>query len=210
MKSQVRFVMHLDDEKSLIPELLRDSSVLLIDGPRWKQAKPQTSRDLSSIGHYCIIWSPGDLPELSAEYVPSVNDWYCRSEHSTIQFLRSRFTDAVITEGRFAVWTEDAEPTAASAVERRYKMLRTVLKRTYANSCVRWLSPTLPVAPAGPSRSANPSKPDTSLWVGPCTMAWLLANESRRIKQSLTSSVEGFVGSPPNPALNPPGLRPAR
>jgi hypothetical protein len=211
MKSQIRFVMHPDDESSLLRELLQDSSVLLIDGPRWKQPQPQplTARSLSSLGDYCIVWSPEDLSELTAEYVANANDWYCRSEHSTIQFLRSRMRGAVLTEGRFAVSTDSAPTAAASGVERRYKMLRRTLKKTYSNSLVRWLTPTLPIAPAGLSRSANPSKPDTSLWVGPAAMAWLQADGPRRIKQFVTSSVEGFVGAPPNPALNLVVLRPA-
>jgi hypothetical protein len=111
MKSQLRFVMHADDEASLLRELLQESAVLLIDGPRWKQPTPQTARSLSSIGNYCIVWSPEDISELTSEYVANTNDWYCRSEHSTIQFLRSRMTGAVLTEGRFAVWTDPA-PTA--------------------------------------------------------------------------------------------------
>jgi hypothetical protein len=204
MKSQLRFVMHPDDESSVLRELLQDSSVLFIDGARWKHSKPETSRSLSNIGNYCIVWSPEDLSELSAEYVANAKDWYCRSEDSTIQFLRSRMEDAVLTEGRFAVWTETARAAAASGVERRYKMLRRTLKKTYSNSRVQWLNPTLPIAPAGPSRSANPGKPDTSLWVGPAAMAWLLADKTRRIKQFLTGSVEGFVEAPPNMVLQRP------
>ena len=56
MKSQVRFVMHPDDEYVLVAELLRDPAVLLVDGPRWKVAVPPTTRNISAVGSYCIIW----------------------------------------------------------------------------------------------------------------------------------------------------------
>jgi hypothetical protein len=138
MRSELRFVMHPEDENSLLRALLTDPSVLLIDGPRWKGAKPEATRDLSSIGSYCIVWSPDDLSELSADFIPTCNDWYCRSEHSTIQFLRSTLTGAVLTEGRLAVATDTAQPRTASSVERRYRMLHRVIEKTYANAVVEW------------------------------------------------------------------------
>lgn len=196
MRSQLRFVMHPDDEQLLLDEILTEPAVVLIDGPRWKARSPETARNLSSIGSYCIIWSPEDLPELEARFMPDANDWYCESEHSTIQFLRSSLSGAVLTEGRFAISTEPAPPSAASGVERRFKALRKLIRKTYANSTVQWQNPRLPFAPAGPSRSANPSKPDASLWVGPDAMVWMRADERRRIKPFLTSHVEGILASP--------------
>jgi hypothetical protein len=193
--------MHPEDEDSLLRELLTDLSVLLIDGPRWKGAKPETTRDLSSIGSYCIVWSPHDLSELSADFIPTCNDWYCRSEHSTIQFLRSALSGAVLTEGRLAVSTDTGQPRAASSVERRYRMLRGSIKKTYVNEVVEWRNTKLPIAPAGPSRSANPSKPDSSLWVGPAAMVWLRGDQTCRIKQTVNSPVEGALPPPPNRAL---------
>ena len=44
--------------------------------------------------------------------------------------------------------------------------------------------------PAGPSRSANPSDPDRSVWVGPNAMTWLQADPKRCVKQTPTSLVE--------------------
>jgi hypothetical protein len=40
-------------------------------------------------------------------------------------------------------------------------------------------------------------------------MAWLSEDKTRHIKQFFQGAVEGFVGAPPNQALNLAGLRPA-
>jgi len=197
MRSQLRFIMHPDDEHLLLEAVLRDPLVVLIDGPRWKASSPQTARTLSGIGSYCIIWSPADLGGLDARFIPECDDWYCESEHSTIQFLWSSLSGASVTEGRVAISTDRASPSAASGVERRFKALRKLIKKTYSNSMVRWQNPKLPLAHAGPSRSANPSKPDTSLWVGPAAMIWMRADERRRIRLGPTSPVEGILAPPP-------------
>jgi hypothetical protein len=195
VRSQIRFVMHPDDEVALITELLRDPTILLVDGPRWKSVAPPTTRDISAVGHYCLIWSPDDLPELPAEFIPSCNDWYCRGEHATIQLLRSAVTGTMITDGRLAIATGGADQNTLAKVEQRYKWLCRSIKRTYLNSVVRWRNPELPEAPAGPNRSANPSNPDRSLWVGPTAMSWLTADVVRRIKIFPASPVEGIVSS---------------
>ena len=173
-------------------ELLRDPAVLLIDGPRWTSPTPPTTRNVSAVGSYCIIWSPEDLSELAADFIPTCNDWYCRAEYATIQFLRCSLVDTVITDGRLAISTDPGMKTATN-IERRYKLLCRAIKKTYLNAVVRWRNPDLPEAPAGPSRSANPSKPDRSLWVGPTAMSWLGNNDARRIKNFITGCVEGTV-----------------
>ncbi|CAH2402614.1 conserved hypothetical protein [Mesorhizobium escarrei] len=89
---------------------------------------PRTTRDISAIGSYCIIWSPEDLPQLSAK-LTAHGDWYCRDENSTIQFLRCKLTETVIAEGSFAISTEPAEAKAAANVERRYKLLSRAIKK---------------------------------------------------------------------------------
>jgi hypothetical protein len=194
MRSSIRFVMHPDDEAVLMSELMRDPAVLLINGPRWKSAAPPATRHISAIGHYCIIWSPNDLQTLPAEFIPSCNDWYCRGEYATIQFLRSAITGTVITEGRFAIATDEAsQKTAVAAVERRYNLLRRLVKKTYVNAVVHWRNPQVPEAPAGPDRSANPSSLDRSLWVGPSAMTWLTADPARRIRIAPNILVEGAV-----------------
>jgi hypothetical protein len=191
MMSQFRFVMHPDDEQAIASELLKDASIRLIDGPRWKHSKPETSRDLTQIRDYCIVWSVDDVPELAAKFISTCNDWYCHSEHSTIQFLRSSLRGDILTDGRFSVSTDEASVVAASNIERRFKALRRFVKKSYANSVVEWTNVRVPLAPASPSRSANPSKPDSSLWVGPHASRWLLENKIRCIQQSPGAPVEG-------------------
>jgi hypothetical protein len=191
MRSQLRFVMHPDDEEPLAQELLHDPFIRFVNGPRWPTQEPLTSRELDMIGRSCIIWSVDDLPELSADFIPTCKDWYCRSEHSTIQFWRSSLRGAVVTDGRFAVATDGASPRAAEGIGRRFKALRKFLKKSYLNSVVEWRNTQAPSAPAGPSRSANPSKPDPSLWVGPAAVAWLRADSSRCIQFIPGAPVEG-------------------
>src|SRR5262249_53699483 len=155
--------------------LLSDESIRFIAGPRWKTETPQTSRALAGIGYYCIIWSTSDMAKLKAEYIPTCDDWYCRSEYATIQFLRSQMNEAVLTEGRIAVATiasRDFPASSVNCVDKRYGNLRKHIRKTYMNSIIQWRNPTLPYAPAGPNRSANPSKPDPQVWVGPHALRW--------------------------------------
>jgi hypothetical protein len=193
VKSQLRFVMHPDDETSLIADLLRDQEVLFIDGPRWKSAEPETTRNISQIGYYCIIWSPADLPRLAAKFIPSCNDWYCRSEYATIQFLRSTISGNAISDGRLAIGTDSANQPSANGVKLRYKAMAKFIKKSCANSVIQWRNPELPEAPAGPSRSANPSKVDRSLWVGPAAMKWLAERPDRRITPVYGGVVVGEI-----------------
>ena len=56
MNSQVRFVMHPDDERDFEQLLLAEESLRFIEGPRWKTKTPPTSRSLVDIHDtYCII-----------------------------------------------------------------------------------------------------------------------------------------------------------
>jgi hypothetical protein len=182
--------MHPDDEALFVAEMLRDPEILLIDGPRWKTESPASQRNIEGIGNYCVVWSPEDFPTLTAKYIPTCNDWYCNSEFATIQFLRSTLdSDSVLTQGRIAIGTGDEE--SAKRVESRYKALRTFLKGHYVNSIVRWRNTNRPSAPASSSRSANPSRPDRTLWVGPSALKWLKSKEGRSIKQSPNAFVEG-------------------
>lgn len=197
MRSQLRFVMHPDDEREFEQVLVRDESIRLIAGPRWKTETPATSRSLAEIhDSYCIIWSTSDIAKLEVEYLPSANDWYCRSEHATIQFLRSELDESVLTEGRIAVSTmvSDSFPAAsAQRLEQRYKDLRKYFRKTYSNSIIQWRNPTIPYAPAGPHRSANPGPPDAQVWVGPHALRWLREQPERRIKQFRQGNVEATL-----------------
>lgn len=193
MNSQLRFVMHPQDEREFVAQVLADPAVCLIDGPRWKTAAPETFRTLDAIrGSYCILWSPEDRPTLQARYIPSCDDWYCESEGATIQFLRSEaFAGGVLTEGRIAVGTRDASPDEARGVEKRYKALGRFIRKHYTNAVVCWCNPSLPFGPAVPGRSANPGKPDAQVWVGPHALQWLRADaQQRRVKQSCNAVVE--------------------
>jgi len=197
MRSQVRFAMHPADERDFEQFLVSDESIRFIAGPRWKTKTPKTSRSLADIDdYYCIIWSTSDIAKLKAEYIPSCDDWYCESEYATIQFLRSEMDGAVITEGRIAVSTISSRDFPASSVkrlEKRYGNLRKYLRKNYSNSIIQWRNPTFPYAPAGPNRSANPSKPDPLVWVGPYALRWLREQPDHRIKQFRQGNVEAVL-----------------
>ena len=197
MNSQLRFVMHPADERDFESLLVSDDSIRFIAGPRWKTESPKTSRSLAEIDDdYCIIWSTSDIAKLKAEYIPSCKDWYCRSEYATIQFLRSEMDEAVITEGRIAVPTmasRDFPTSSVKRLEKRYRDLRKYFRKNYSNSIIQWRNPTIPYAPASPNRSANPSKPDPQVWVGPHALRWLRERPDRRIKQMRQSIVEAVL-----------------
>jgi hypothetical protein len=197
MSSQVRFVMHPEDEREFEQLLVGDESIRFIAGPRWKTETPKTSRSLADIdGYYCIVWSTSDIAKLKARYIPSCHDWYCESEHATIQFLRSEIHESVITEGRIAVSTtlsRDFPAASVKSLEKRYGDLRKYLRKNYSNSIIQWRNPTVPDAPAGPNRSANPSKPDPQVWVGPHALRWLRERPRRRIKQFRQGNVEAVL-----------------
>jgi len=196
--------MHPDDEREFAAQMLSESSVVLIDGPRWRDPVPETYRSLEEIsGSYCIIWSTQDRATLRARYVASCNDWYCESESATIQFLRSQISDSVVTEGRIAVSTSDATNSEGVGVEKRFKALSRFIKKRYANSVVQWSNPTLPFAPASPRRSANPSKPDAQVWVGPHALRWLRQDLTRSAKQSVGALVEARLVSAAASQLRP-------
>lgn len=196
MRSQVRFAMHPDDEREFEQLLLSDVSIRFIAGPRWKTETPQTTRSLANIGGYCIVWSTRDIAKLKEEYIPACDDWYCQSEFATIQFLRSEVHESVLTEGRIAVSTVasgDFPAASVRSLDQRYEGLRKYFRKNYSNSIIQWRNPTVPYAPAGPNRSANPSKPDPQVWVGPHALLWLRESPDRRIKQIRQSVVEAVL-----------------
>jgi hypothetical protein len=196
MHSQVRFVMDPDDEREFEQLLLAEESIRFIEGPRWKTKTPLTSRSLADIhSNYCIIWSPKDIAKLKAEYIPTCNDLYCRSEYATIYFWRSEIDGLVITEGHISVSTRrtaDFPASSAKNVEKRYVMLRSHIKKTFSHSMLQWRS-SEPVEPGGPEGSANPSKPDPHVWIGPHALRWLRERSDRRVKQFLQMRVEAVL-----------------
>lgn len=200
MRTQVRFAMHPEDEQLFVDEILTDANAVFIDGPRWKNEKPEVYRTIESTGYYCIIWSPKDKTLLQSEYIETCNDWYCKSEFATIQFIRSSLHDEnVLTEGRIAISTRHAKGNEsdisfAEPLEKRYKSLRKFIKKHFSNSIIIWENVKLPRSPKTSTRSANPSdKPDSSLWIGPAAIKWLKENPERCIKQSPTGFVEGRI-----------------
>lgn len=199
MRSQVRFVMHPTDEREFETLLVSDESIRFIAGPRWKAETPKSSRSLADVvDGYCIIWSTSDIAKLKAEYMPACDDWYCRSEQATIQFLRSEMDELLITEGRIAVATVESCDFPAQSVrnlEQRYRTLRRYIRRNFSNSVIQWRNPTIPYAPAGANRSANPSKPDPQVWIGPHALCWLRERSDRKVKQFRQSTVEAVLAA---------------
>ena len=194
MRSQLRFVMHHTDEADFISEVLRDCAVVLINGPRWKSSEPETHRSLDPIGSYCIIWSTKDLARLDSEFIPKCSDWYCRSEEATIQFLRSRSNGSMLAEGRLAINTSSEAAAVARSVEKRYRSLRSFVKKRYRNGILRWQNPSLDQGSAAGAQSAIPSKADNALWVGPAAFEWLQeAPMMRRVKQEFAAPVEAVL-----------------
>lgn len=194
MRSQLRFVMHPDDERDFISEVLHDDAVVLINGPRWKSSEPEVHRNLDSVGRYCIIWSQKDLATLESEFIPDCNDWYCRSEDATIQFLRSRSNGSVISEGRLAIKTSSEQNDVVRAVEKRYRSLRAFVKKRYRNGMLQWRNPNFSQGPVADGRSANPSEADKALWIGPAAVHWLQGEPTtRKVKQDFEAPVEAVV-----------------
>jgi hypothetical protein len=184
--------MHPDDEREFVDELLLDDSIVLINGPRWKTREPVAYRSLEFIDYYCIIWCMKDLPALDAKFIPNCNDWYCKSEGATIQFLRSCINGSVLTLGRLAVGTDSETSEVAQSVEQRYRRLRKFVQKRYRNKVLRWRNPELPANRASVGRSSNPSKPDNAVWIGLAALDWLEADPAtRRVKQWTSSIVEG-------------------
>jgi len=191
MKKQLRFVMHPLDEEEIVNEILKEQSVHFINGPRWKTSVPASTRSIVSFGYYCIIWSKEDRDTLTSKYIPTCDDWYCDSENSTIQFLRSRVSESVLIEGRFAVNTNELTEIESNSISQRFNRLSRFVKRNYKNKLVFWLNPNLPMQPASTDRSSNPSKPDAQLWVGPHALEWLSDSSARCVKQDERFIVEG-------------------
>jgi hypothetical protein len=190
--------MHPEDERDFANVLLSDETIQFIDGPRWKSKAPEYSRKLEDIGWYCIIWSPTDLDPLDSRFVPTCNDYYCESEYATIQWLRCELDNESIIDGRIAISTQGGfgrfSEAQAKQVDARFSKLRRYVKQHYSNSVARWYDDRFPFAPKGPKRSANPSDPDKSLWVGPAALTWLRADKNRRIEQK-ASGTKAFIDS---------------
>ena len=186
--------MHPKDEIDFINFALEDKSVSLINGPRWPNEKPLTTRSLNSINsYYCIIWSKTDFPHTYSKFIPERGDWYCESEYATIQFLRSEATETELTVGRLAVGTnyrdEHFLDEHAKAIEKRFRLYSKYIKKIFLNSIAYWYNSKSHTPLSNPIPPDVLGKPDKNLWVGPYALKWLENNNERRIRQKSSFSV---------------------
>lgn len=188
MRSQLRFIMHPDDERDFVSHVLSDDRTFLIDERSGNPAP--LLRSIEAIaGSVCSILR---LPSGTAPNGAGGNG---APGTKKIQFLRSQIVGTLITEGSIAIATgPDGE---AAGVERHYKSLSKFIKARYANAILRWYNPDLPFAPASPGHSANPSKPDPQVWVGPSVHLWLAEDPERRIRQHWSYGAMAFLEAKP-------------
>lgn len=180
MRSQLRFIMHPDDERDFVAHLLSDDRVFLIDE---RASDPAALlRSIEAI--------PGSL--CSILRLPNGAGTGAVSGTKKIQFLRSQIVGTLITEGSIAIATLDDEEEAVG-VEKHYKSLSKFIKARYANSILRWYNPDRPFGPGEPGRSPNPSKPDPQVWVGPSVHPWLAQDPERRIRQHWSYGAMAFL-----------------
>jgi hypothetical protein len=97
----------------------------------------------------------------------------------------------VIAEGRLAINTSSEQNDVVRAVEKRYRSLRAFVKKRYRNGMLQWRNPDCPKGPEADGRSANPSKADNALWIGPAAVHWLQEEPTmRKVKQDFDAPVE--------------------
>jgi hypothetical protein len=197
MRSQVRFVMHPEDEAEFARAITAEPATVFVDSPTWPTPRPPVTTDLGKAGLYLLIWNPPETPKLTGKHYRNRDEewWYCRNEFLTIQFLRSGFQygEPYLFEGRIAVGTTDQDKSvfharSAPAVEGRFKALRKLIKKTYANKAILWQALEVP-------RSwNNPLRPDANLWVGPHALQWLRQKPRNRwVQQARYARVRGYL-----------------
>ncbi|HJR56498.1 MAG TPA: hypothetical protein VJ798_07955 [Rhizomicrobium sp.] len=193
MSSQLVFAMHPLDEAAFAEFLLADPSIRLVDGPRWPDPQPKLTRNSADVGSYALIWPSDRVPPLTAKHIPAAGDWYCDSEGSTLQWLRSRLDGSDLITGRIALhdFPADFPQAAGERLKALYNRLRRRIKADYDNAVVRWGNPRYPFAPARNGRSANPGEPDKSLWVGPHALQWLRDSRDHVFRPFPGAFVEG-------------------
>lgn len=193
MSAQIEFAMHPLDEAAFAEVLLADPAIRLVDGPRWPGPVPELRRGLDGLGDYVLVWPGEPVPPLGARHIATTGDWYCDSEASTLQLLRSRLDGATLISGRLALHDvpQGFPEAAGQRLQALFNKLRRHTKAGYRNGVVCWANPRFPFAPADKGRSANPSAPDTRLWVGPHALLWLQAAPGHVIRQFAGSAVEG-------------------
>lgn len=140
MRSQLRFIMHPDDERDFVAHILSDDRVFLIDEHSNDPAGPPLLRSIEPVasGLCSIVLRPAGG---GANHTGAAS--------GKIQFSRSQIVGPLITEGRIAIGTIAGSEEAAW-VERQYKTLSKFIKARYTNSILRWYNPDLPSGPASP------------------------------------------------------------
>lgn len=75
MKSQIRLVIHPNDEADFFSKCLASADTFLIDGPRWQAPTPKLHQSLADInGHDCLVWSNLDTDTLRSRYMQECSD----------------------------------------------------------------------------------------------------------------------------------------
>jgi hypothetical protein len=197
MRSQVRFVMHPDDEPAFVQVVTTEVGTVFVDGTNWPTPRPPITNDLQTAGNYLMIWNPHQTPKLTATHFRNEDEewWNCKNEFVTIQFLRSGFQygEPFLFEGSIAVGTTDMDKSffhepSAPAVEERFKALRKFIKKAYTNKAIIWQSMS------APRSNTIPHRPDASLWVGPRALIWLGEKPKKRwVQQSRFALTRGYL-----------------
>src|SRR5437879_3744546 len=134
MRSQLITVMAPEDEDAFLRFVFETPTVVLIPEVRNASAAIPTTRGLPLVASdHCYLWDRAILQAPRAEFIPTCNDFYLRSEESLIQFLRSPQTATTIGAGRIALATGSkgesaANPSTAGAMEAWFKRLVKWLK----------------------------------------------------------------------------------
>jgi hypothetical protein len=190
MRSQVVFVMHPLDEAEFAKVVISEPGTVFVDGPNWSTPRPPSTRDLNGAGNYLMIWNPSETPRLTGKHCrkDDIEWWYCKNEFLTIQFLRSGFQygEPYLFDGRIAVGTtmpgEATHAPSAPSIERRFKTLKKIIQKAYANNVLIWQSIS------SPRSKTNPLKPAATHWVGPHALQWLREDPRNRWVQQVRNA----------------------
>ena len=177
MASQISFVMHPEDERAFLGELIASAGWLVITGPGAASLRP------------LAVDTPGggEIVYLTrANWVEAKTG----AVFTSLQFWRSRLVGNVLTQGRIAgVRPSDDSAETLEAVARsaqEFRRLRAFLRRTYVNRLLVWRHEN--------EREDSPAVPaDKRTWVGPAARAWLAADPTRCVQQVVGSRVSGWL-----------------
>lgn len=194
MRSQVRFIMHPDDEADFVRIITAEPGIVFVNGPNWSTPGPPIMTDFAKPDSYLMIWNPTETPKLIGTHFRNGDEewWNCKNEFLTLQFLRSGFQhgEPFLLEGSVSVGTTDQDKSffhkpSAPAVDERFKTLRKFIRKTYTTKVIIW-------QPLDSPRSKTKRNiPDTSLWVGLHAMKWLRQKRRKRWVQQCRYTLTG-------------------